>query len=156
MNFPVSRLMKSDFIKYYKRHNSPKPKDNFRKLVFIYDISSSSGNYNANLLCYALERDRDIMNPSPIKLLHHKEDDSNPPIEIPFKLGNNEFPYTILKKIIGPHNKIKNDFEYLRFEAFVNKHGFLIFNVFYNNDRTPQFTTGNIGIPNPCPPAKQS
>ena len=154
MNFPVSRLMKNDFIKYYKKRNKPLPKDNFKKLVFIYDISSSSGNYNANLLCYALERDRDIMNTSPIRLIDAH--DGVVPINPPFMLGNNEFPYTILKKIIGPYNKIKNDFEYLRFEAFVDKNGFLIFNVFYNNKIIPEILHTTNTFDNPCPPAKQS
>jgi hypothetical protein len=150
MNFPILRLMKSDFIGYYKKRNEPVPKDNFKKLVFLYDLSSSGGTYNANLLCYALERDRDIMNPSPIKLIDGH--DGVVTINRPFMLGDTELPYLILKELIGPFDHINTDFDYLRFEALVNSDGFLVFEVYYNNSHVAPFY---YTIPNPCPPAKQ-
>ncbi len=67
MNFPVLRLMKADFINYYKMNDDPDRTERFRKLVFQFKfkISTTGSDYDVFLLCYALKGKREVMTPNP-------------------------------------------------------------------------------------------
>ncbi len=133
MNFPILRLMKSDFIGYYNQGSLAGPSA-FRKLCFVSYLDSSS---SITLLSYALDDKRNYMNPDDKGVPLKDAGDGNKPINLPFKLGTFELTYGELRRAIAKDGNIKPGFKYLRFEAAKDTPGeFIIYNIYYNNEAT--------------------
>jgi hypothetical protein len=132
MNFPVSRLMKDDFIAYYNL-------DNFSKLIIQYNITGSDTAAYVNLVFYAFDDENNPMHTDPIDLIINSSD---PVINISpgFYLGNIEFSRDFIAGALTNPN-----FSYFAFKAEKSILNYIGFEI---NANTVLYAK----VKNPCPP----
>jgi len=149
MDFPTLKLMKDDFIAYYRNQDDDGTISNnkFRKLVFEFQINQSGRDYEAYLIAYALQGKREIMNTSPIRLV--KYDDNPGTIDIPVNLANLELKRNDLWQLIGKPKQLI-DFNFLRFQAMKDNNGYISYAVYVDNQDSLTILKAN-----PSPPAGQ-
>jgi len=142
MKFPVLRLKKEAFIKFYQKQN---PDDNpkFKKLVVQYRIKKHGLHNSVYLIIYAMGDNGNIMHKNPIELIHEKVDRVKI-INQPFNLGNLEFDIPDLIDLIGVYNDLK-DFKFLSFDPVPSRLEYVGYDVSNNKELISK-------AKNPCPP----
>ena len=136
MNFPVSRLMKSDFLVYYNQ-------DDFFNLIFQYKIEEKDNDTYVYLAFYAMNTNGIPMHDDPIGLTFITSDGIIK-MESPSYLGNIDLSREFIEGALSD-----DDFLYFSFKAEKSAgcHGYIGYDIDSNDHKLTGITTKN-----PCPP----